>query len=292
MILSEETIPWEADGQTVRIGVTRCGSGPRLLMLPAPSSISTRAELRPLQQLLGADYECIAVDLPGFGDLPKPKIDWRPEHMRAWLRFIVTIFGKPDATLAAGHAAGYLLDHAANHPGETGALYLLSPTWRGPLPTMAGKRLPVFTAMAKAVDLPFVGAAFYRLNVNKAVIGLMARGHVYGDPAWFNPERAAAKGEVTEAPGARHASFRFVTGELDPFHSREDFLQAARKITTPITVLYGERTPRKTMAEIAALRDIPGIQAIALPGGKLSFYEEFPGATAGALLQALNSSST
>ncbi len=82
---------------------------------------------------------------------------------------------------------------------------------------------------ARAVDLPVIGPALYRLNVNGPVIGMMARGHVYADPAWLTPERMAAKRAMTEAPGARHASFRFVAGELDPFTTRDDCLDAARE---------------------------------------------------------------
>jgi len=287
MTFSDETIEWEADGRKLRIGLTRAGTGPRLLMLPAPSSISTRAELRPLQERLADRYTCIAADLPGFGEGPKPKIDWRPDHLRSWISLLLREIVKPDAILAAGHAAGYVIDHAARHPGGTGPLLLLSPTWRGPLPTMAGKRLPIFGAMARAVDPPVAGAAFYRLNVNGPVIRMMARGHVYGDPAWFTPERMAEKRKVTESPGARHASFRFVTGELDPFTSREDFLAAASQASTRINVLYGARTPRKTMAEIAALSALPHVTSLSVAQGKLSFYEEHPDQTAEGLLSLL-----
>jgi hypothetical protein len=180
-------------------------------------------------------------------------------------------------------AAGYALAQAADDPASLGRLHLLSPTWRGPLPTMTGKRMPLFRRLATTVDLPLVGSALYRLNVNGPVIGMMARGHVYADPAWLTPERMAEKRAVTEAPGARHASFRFVAGELDLFTDRDAFLDTARRAGTDISIVYGGDAPPKSKAEMAALAALPNISAFELSHGKLSFYEEFPDETAKAL---------
>ncbi len=284
---TEDRIEWNADGKPVQIGLTRAGSGPRLLLLPALSSLSTREEMRPLQERLAAHYATVAIDWPGFGDLPRPKVDWRPDLYRDFLRFVLAEIIRPEVTIAAGHATGYALALAADDPASTGRLVLLAPTWRGPLPTMTGKRMGLFRALAKGVDLPVAGAAFYRLNVNGPVIGMMARGHVYADPAWLTDERMAAKLRVTEAPGARHASFRFVAGELDPFQTREAWLDAVHHVPGKISVLYGDRAPRKSKAEMTALAGLENVSATILPKGKLSFYEEYPEDTAAAVLNAL-----
>ena len=147
----------------------------------------------------------------------------------------------------------------------------------------------LFRAMARTVDLPLVGPAFYRLNVNGAVIGMMARGHVYDDPAWLTSERMAQKRLATEAPGARHASFRFVSGELDLFADRQAFLDTARRAATEIHVLHGSRMPRKSKAEMVALAGLASVTAEELPYGKLSFYEEFPDDIAEAIIRILAS---
>lgn len=60
--LREEHIEWEADGRSVAVGLTRFGSGPSLLLLPALSSISTRSEMRPLQERLGTQFSTVAID--------------------------------------------------------------------------------------------------------------------------------------------------------------------------------------------------------------------------------------
>lgn len=280
---TEQRIEWVADGKPVQIGVTRAGSGPGMLLLPALSSISTRHEMRPLQQRLAGRYATVAVDWPGFGDLPRPQVDWRPALYRDFLRFLLSGIVRPEITIAAGHATGYALAQAADDPASTGRLVLLSPTWRGPLPTMTGRRMRLFRAIARGADLPVTGAAFYRMNVNGPVIGMMARGHVYADPDWMTGDRMAAKRVVTEARGARHASIRFVTGQLDPFVTREDWLNAASRVPGPITLIYANGAPPKSGAEMAELARLGNVAATVLPRGKLSFYEEFPDDTAGVL---------
>jgi len=271
-----ERIEWDADGKKVGVGATRLGSGPDLLLLPALSSISTRGEMRLLQERLAGSYSTLSIDWPGFGDAPRPKIAWRPEVYRAFLEFVLTDVVRPVATIAAGHAAGYVLERAAADPVSTGLLCLLSPTWCGPLPTMAGRRLDFFRWLAKAVDLPVVGQALYRLNVNAPVIRMMARGHVYADPDWPTPVQMAEKRAVTEARGARHASFRFVTGELDLFTDRAAFLETARRVRTKMLLVHATECPRKSRAEMIELGRLDNVERVELPRGKLSFYEEFP----------------
>ncbi len=152
---------------------------------------------------------------------------------------------------------------------------------------MAKQRLTVFRTLAKVVDLPLLGTALYRLNVNRPVIGMMARAHVYADPSWLSANRVRVKRAVTEAPGARHASFRFVTGELDLFTNRQTFLETTRRAGDDILVLYGREVPPKSKAEMQALAELPNTTAAELPHGKLSFYEEFPEATAAMLEELL-----
>jgi pimeloyl-ACP methyl ester carboxylesterase len=272
-----QDIAWQWDGTGFSLGIDRMGEGRRLLLLPALSSISTRREMAPLQERLASSFETVAVDWPGFGDRPKPALDWRPAVYEAFLDELLTkIVPHPLATIAAGHAAGYLIKYAARHPHAAGRLVLLSPTWRGPLPTMMGGDRPLFRKIARTIDKPVVGPLLYRLNVNRLVIGMMARGHVYADPAWLDAERMRAKHALTRTAGARHASARFVTGQLDPFRSHDEQAAAVRAIADPILNLFAANTPRKSKAEMEALAALPGVTTIRLPKGKLSVYEEFP----------------
>ena len=286
--MAHEELTWSCDGRNLSIGLDRAGTGPTILLLPALSSISTRREMHPLQQRLAQSFAAITIDWPGFGEQPKPYVDWRPEIYEAFLTHLLThVVPNPLATIAAGHAAGYVLKHVAKFGHVAGRLVLLSPTWRGPLPTMVGGYHALFSKMARGFDPPLLGPMLYGLNVNRVVVGMMARGHVYADSHWLSGRRMEEKLAVTRAPGARHSSARFVTGRLDPFRSREEQARAAQRIVVPILNLFSKNAPAKSRAEMEALAMLPNVRTVRLPQGKLSFYEEFPEEAADVIRESL-----
>src|SRR6516225_5128694 len=92
---------------------------------------------------------------------------WEPAGYVAFLRHIITqLHLRPFATVAAGHAASYALSFAADAPGSLGRLFLIAPTWRGPLPTVMPGRRGLGAWITRAGDLPIIGAVLYRINVN------------------------------------------------------------------------------------------------------------------------------
>src|SRR5512146_1261510 len=105
-----DDIVWSWESQTFRVGTDRLGVGPTVLLLPALSSISTRREMRLLQERLAPSFATMAIDWPGFGEEPRPAFQWRPDAYVAFLRYVLTeVVPRPFATLAAGHAASYAL---------------------------------------------------------------------------------------------------------------------------------------------------------------------------------------
>ena len=265
------------------------GSGRSIVLFPAPSSISTRAEMRPLFDRLAPVFRVTTVDWPGFGDLARPRADWSPETMSAFLNwFLSEIAPPPHVVIAAGHAATYALYQAANRPGTIDRLVLIAPTWRGPLPTMLGGQRTWFARVRQAVDLPGLGPMLYRLNVSRPIIAKMAKEHVYSSPDWLGGDRLTEKLAVTRGPGARHASVRFVSGGLDRVESRAAFLDLARRSNVPILLIYGDQTPPRSRAEMEALAELPQVQVKRLAKGKLSIHEEFPEAVTSAIMPFLN----
>lgn len=275
-------LEWSWHGQTIHLGSHSSGTGPPVLMLPSLSSISTRREMLPLQERLASRYYTLCVDWPGFGDAARPQVDWTPQTYSDFLSFLCAeVIPQPYGIVAAGHAAGYALKHAARVPQAR--LALLAPTWRGPLPTMMGGHRPWFDRLCQLLDLPGIGSALYKLNVNQLVVRRMTAGHVYSDLAFLNEARLQEKLAVTRAPGARFASIRFVTGHLDPLASRDEFLALARGAATRILLVYGAETPPKSRAEMEALAAVPGVRAVPLPRGKLALHEELADETARAV---------
>jgi len=119
----------------------------------------------------------------------------------------------------------------------------------------------------------------YKLNVNRFMLRMMGRGHVYADPDWLAGARLTEKLRVTNSKGARYASVRFVTGALDN-RNRAELLSMATRVPDPILVLYGAGTPPKSKAEMEALTELKNVYAVELPSGKLAVHEEFPSDTA------------
>jgi pimeloyl-ACP methyl ester carboxylesterase len=278
------TVCWSWDRGEIALGMDEAGSGSSIVLLPALSSISTRGEMRPLLTRLQSQFHVVTVDWPGFGDRPRPREDWSPQILSAFLNWLLSeIVPPPHAIVAAGHAATYALYQTVQRPGMIERLVLIAPTWRGPLPTMMGGSRPWFTGVRKVIDHSIAGPLLYRLNVSGLVIKKMAREHVYSDPHWLSGERLAAKIAVTRTPGARHGSVRFVTGALDRVESRVAFLELAKSADLPILVVYGEETPPKSRAEMDALADLPNVRIMRLAAGKLVIHEELPDAVANAI---------
>jgi pimeloyl-ACP methyl ester carboxylesterase len=268
---------WSWQGQNVVLGMDEAGNGPPVLFLPALSSISTRREMKPLMDCLTPRFRTISVDWPGFGTKPRPPVSWTPGALLGFLDYLIKTIGvRLHGIVAAGHAASYVLHHVSSHPSVVDRVVLIAPTWRGPLPTMAGGHRPLFAKIRRAVESPLFGPLLYRANVNPLMIRMMAAGHVYSDKDWLSGDRLQEKRMVTEAENARFASAGFVTGALDLVMSRTDFLHLAANINMPIQVVYGSETPRRSRAEIEALSALPGVQMVCLKKGKLSLYEEFP----------------
>jgi len=282
--METRTLQWNWHGHAICLGADSIGADPQVLLLPALSSISTRHEMRPLQERLAGRYSTIRVDWPGFGDRPRPAVDWTPQAYTEFLGFLISsVIARPCAVIAAGHGAAYALMRSLESPQMISRLVMIAPTWRGPLPTMLNGRRRLFDRICDAADLPGLGQVLYRLNVNRLVVRLMSAGHVYADERFLTRERLREKLDVVRAPGARFGSVRFVTGRLDPVKEREAFLDLARRTAVPILLIHGAETPPKSQAEIEALAVLPGIQRVRLPMGKLAVHEEFPDPVADAI---------
>jgi pimeloyl-ACP methyl ester carboxylesterase len=270
-------IVWQIDGHAVALGLTEAGHGPPVLLLPALSSISTRQEMYPLMMHLKDHFHVVTIDWPGFGTLPKPRIDWTPDVLSRFLDWVLReVVTAPRSIVAAGHAATYVLYHGAGDPAFQPRLVLIAPTWRGPLPTMMGGDRHWFGRIRSAIDLPVLGPALYAINLSGPVMRMMVKGHVYSNPAFLSGERRSGKAAVAKAHGARHASVRFVTGGLDRVRSRHAFLDLMELVPKPILLIYGEETPPKSRTEMEAASRMPGVETLRLPRGKLSVHEEFP----------------
>jgi pimeloyl-ACP methyl ester carboxylesterase len=269
--------PWQWQGKAATIAYGVRGEGQKLLLLPAFSSISTRAELDELAQGLAAQYQVITLDWPGFGESARPAWRSRPAIYQALLKdFVRDVVPEVAAVVACGHSAGYVLGLAAQ--GEVAglkAIALVAPTWRGPLPTAMGERRWIYTLLRWLVWSPLLGQGLYALNTHPAFLRWMMGRHVYGDGAFITPDLMLAKRQTTQADGARFASAAFVTGGLDPVQQRTDWLSLVESASVAKLAIAGQQTPPKSGAEMEMLSAMADVQWATVPGS-LAVYEECP----------------
>jgi hypothetical protein len=278
--IEARTFPWSWRGTAVPVGyeISGLADADPVLLLPALSTVSTRAELRALAGHLGS-RRCVVADWPGFGDAARPPLDYDRDLCRGFLDALVahvgSEFGRPSfPVVACGHAAGYAIDLEARQPSTFTRLALVAPTWRGPLPTMMGGRKPIQERIRRLIHAPVIGELVYRLNVSRPVVRMMYRRHVFADAAFASDDLLAERLRVTRRPGARFASACFVTGALDPFDDRASFLAAAERIRSPMLLIFGPDTPPRSRAEMAALAALPGVESRLLARGTLGLAEE------------------
>ena len=101
----EGTTEWVSDEVAVTIRWSRSGSGPLILMLPAPSSISTPDEFDGLRRLLGDGFTTLAVDWPGSGAGAHARVAWTPDAYGRFRHLVRHSIGTPQATNAPGPRA-------------------------------------------------------------------------------------------------------------------------------------------------------------------------------------------
>lgn len=280
-IVGEYLWNWQ-DTQIKVIYETR-GQGNPVLLLPAFSTVSTRFEMRPLAELLASKFQFVTVDWPGFGESSRPRIDYEPQLYHQFLRdFVGAIFNSPVAVIAAGHAAGYVMQLAHSKPDVWSKIVLAAPTWRGPLPTMSKQQSGWHKIVRELVRSPLVGQFLYKLNTAPSFLSLMYRRHVYVDAAKVTPDFIHSKWEVTQQPGARYGSAAFVTGGLDTAKVRSEFTDNFQQLTVPVMVVIAENAPPKSKAEMEILAELPGVESIVIPGS-LGMHEENAEALANAI---------
>ena len=281
-----EIFEWFDDERRWHVPFDRLGRGPPLLCLPAPSTISTREELRGLADRLAVGRAVILADWPGLGDADRAPIRYRSAIYTRFLSAFLERFSHVVDVVVAGHAASFALDVARAAPARFRRLALLAPTWRGPLPTAMGSHPVVWRAVEALVCAPVIGRPLYALNASRPFIRWMMRRHVYADPSHITDSVLGQRIGIAHRRNARFAAAAFVTGGLDAFRSRDSFLEAARACEAPLFVAMGERSPPKSLAEMEALAALPHVRSVVLPGS-LAFYDEYPEETATAVAEFL-----
>lgn len=164
---------WNYQGKEFPLVYETLGQGSPVLLLPAFSTVSTRSELRGLAEQLAPYFQVVALDWLGFGASARPGLNYQRSLYHQLLSdFVSAVFQFPIAVVAAGHAAGYVMQVAQQQPCPWSKIALVAPTWKGPLRVM-GVPSQLADGVRNLVRAPGIGQVLYTLNTLPAFLRFM-----------------------------------------------------------------------------------------------------------------------
>ncbi|KAK4402292.1 hypothetical protein Sango_0969900 [Sesamum angolense] len=124
---------------------------------------------------------------------------------------------------------------------------------------------------------------------NEKAIQSQYKSHVYADPENVTPSIVESRYELTKRKGARYVPAAFLTGLLDPVNSRVEFVElfAGLEGRIPILVMSTSGSPKRSKAEMEALRGAKGVSKFVEVPGALLPQEEYPKVVADELYRFL-----
>ncbi|EYU24376.1 hypothetical protein ABFS82_04G157800 [Erythranthe guttata] len=295
---------WKFEGNSVNIHFERLESDggaadrPRknILMVPTISDVSTVEEWRLVAEEIvgkngGVNWSATIVDWPGLGYSDRPKLDYNADVME---RFLVDFVSSADSPISSfvtdeeyvvfggGHAATIAARATKKGFLKPKAIAAVAPTWAGPLPIVFGRDSSMETRyglLRGTMRAPAVGWMMYNFLVsNEKAIRSQYKSHVYADPENVTPSIIESRYALTKQKGARYVPAAFLTGLLDPVNSREEFLEifAGLDGVTPVLVMSAFGAPKRSKAEMEALRGAKGVREFVEVPGALLPQEEYP----------------
>lgn len=117
---------------------------------------------------------------------------------------------------------------------------------------------------------------------NEKAIESQYKSHVYADAENVTPEIVQSRYALTKKEGARYVPAAFLTGLLDPVKSRDEFLDSFAPLegNIPVLVVSTLGAPKRSKAEMEALRGAKGVSKFVEVPGALLPQEEYPPAVA------------
>ncbi|KAF5807202.1 putative alpha/beta hydrolase-1 [Helianthus annuus] len=288
---------WKFKDNSIKIHYEEHGNetnGPNknILMMPTISDVSTVEEWRLVakdivQKSGDVNWRATIVDWPGLGFSDRPKLDYNADVMES---FLVDFILDPNSPVnrmdlvivGGGHAATIAIRAAKKGLVKPTAIAAVAPTWSGPLPIVFGRDSKTesrYELLRGTLRAPAVGWMMYNMLVsNKKSIQSQYKSHVYADSANVTPAIIENRYELTKQKGARYVPAAFLTGLLDPVKTREEFLQLFEGLDgkLPVLVVSTSGAPKRSKAEMEALREAKGVSKFVEVPGALLPHEEYP----------------
>ncbi|XP_078180227.1 alpha/beta-Hydrolases superfamily protein [Carex rostrata] len=290
---------WKFDGNSVNVYYEEhteksSENVKNILMVPTISDVSTVEEFRTVaRDIVGREgavnFRATIVDWPGLGFSDRPSLNYNADVMED---FLVKLINSPDSPVKSsdgelivcggGHAATITVRAAGKGLVKPSVIAAVAPTWSGPLPIVFGRDSSMearYGLLRGTLRAPAVGWMMYNMLVsNEKSIQSQYKSHVYADPNNVTPAIVQNRYELTKRKGARYVPAAFLTGLLDPVKTREEFLQLFADLEgkVPVLVVSTTRAPKRSKAEMEALKGAKGVTKFVEVPGALLPQEEYP----------------
>ena len=214
-------ISWYADGPE--------GTRP-LLLLHSINAAPSVFEMKPLFEHYRAERRVYAPDLPGFGFSDRSDRPYSPAlYAEAINAFLTDVVKEPADVVAFSLTSEFAARACLAAPERFNTLALLSPTG------FSDRRLPsggVGKALHRFFTLPGLGQGLYNLLTKRGGIKFFLRQSYVGEPPDELIDYAYA---TSHQPGAMHAPYRFLSGQL---FTRDAVETLYAKLKLPVLVVY------------------------------------------------------
>jgi pimeloyl-ACP methyl ester carboxylesterase len=203
---------------------------PPLVLIHSVNAAPSAFEMKPLFEQYRANRRVYAPELPGFGHSDRSDRPYSPElYANAINAFLTTVVKEAADVVAFSLSSEFAARAALAAPERFKTLALLSPTG------FSDRRLPsgnVGKAVHSVVTLPGLGQGLYSLLTQRPSIRYFMQKSYVGEP----PEELIDYAYATShQPGARHAPYRFLAGQL---FTRDAVSDLYNKLELPVLVIY------------------------------------------------------
>lgn len=208
----------------------RSGVGRPLLLLHSMNAAASAYEVKPFFDSMSLKMPLYAPDLPGFGRSERADIAYSPElYARAIIDLVLAMDAGAVDVVALSTTAEFAARAALESPELFNSLTLVSPTGfsrRKAGSSTVGPRIHRF------LRLPIFGAGLFRtLRTRPSIRFFLDKGFKDGAPSDMVDYAYACAAQ----PGASHAPFYFVSGQLFAPDAVGDLYEP---LQLPVLVLY------------------------------------------------------
>lgn len=204
--------------------------GRPLVLLHSINAAPSAFEMKPLYDHYRATRRVYVPELPGFGFSERSDRQYSPElYANAIVAFLTQVVGAPADVIAFSLSSEFAARALLAAEERFSSLALLSPTG------FSARRLPsggVGRTMHGFFTLPGLGQGLYRLLTQRRSIRYFLQRSYVGEV----PEELIDYAYATShQPGARHAPYYFLAGQL---FTRDALETLYRRLKLPVLVLY------------------------------------------------------